>query len=114
MIFNKDSFGEILRVNFYRDISAGSKFIMEIQPQFQGSLLTDGTQSEDGRPRKVPATLGTVDVTVDDMKLLANQYVEYTTKKNDFKDVGRWRTKGIVTLPTETIATSYQFFRVMP
>lgn len=114
MIFNKDSFGQTLRVNFYQDISTGSKFEMEIQPQFQGAVIADSNQSEDGRPRKVPATLGIVDVVVDDMKLLANQYVEYTTREDDFKDVGRWRTKGIATLPTETIATNYQFFRVMP
>jgi len=107
-VFNKDSFGEILKVNFYRDISSGTKFEMIIQAQFEGAELFEE------RPRTVAATLGTVDVVVDDMKFIANQYVEYTIKEDDFKDIGRWRTKGIATLPSETIATSYQFFRVEP
>ncbi len=107
-IFNKDSFGEILKVNFYRDISSGTKFEMVIQAQFEGAELNEE------RPRTVAATLGIVETVVDDMKFLANQYVEYTIKEGDFKDTGRWRTKGIATLPSETIATSYQFFRVGP
>jgi len=103
-IFNTDSIGEILRVNFYRDISDGTKFEIKFEPQFIGTRFPDDT------PRKVVATLGTVEVVVDDMKFLANQYVEYTIKEDDFKDTGRWQAKGIATLPSETVATSNQFF----
>jgi len=108
-IFNKNAFGQLLKVNFFQDISTGTSFEMRIEPQFGGNRL------EGDKPiLTVVGTLGTVDTTVDDMKFLANQYLEYTIKEDDFKDVGRWRVKGIATLPAVTIATNYQFFRVLP
>ena len=108
-IFNKDSFGQLLKVNFSQDISTGTSFEMLIEPQFVGNRL------DNGKPiLTVVGTLGTVETVVDDMTFLANEYLEYTIKEDDFKDVGRWRVKGIATLPGVTSSTNYQFFRVLP
>ncbi len=107
--FNKNSFGQLLKVNFFQDISTGTSFEMQIEPQFGGQRL-DG----DKPILTVVGTLGTVNTVVDDMPFKADQYLEYTIKEDDLKDVGRWRVKGIATLLSVTVATNYQFFRVLP
>ena len=108
-VFNTEGFGQTVRVNFYRDISAGTAFTIELQPQFGGTrdLLDDN-------PLTVPAILGTVDIVVDDETMKANQYIEYVTQEGNLDSAGRWRTKGKAVLPAETIVTSYQYFRVDP
>jgi hypothetical protein len=100
--YNVQAAGQVIRVNFNRDISTGTVFSMELEPR-AGQGLT-----------KI-ATLGTVDVVVDDETYLASQYIEYTTEAGIFEDLeGRWRKKGIATLPSEIVASDYSFFRVMP
>ena len=102
--FNFESAGEIIRVNFGRDISAGTSFKMTLEPQQNGSAAD------------VAPTLGTSKVVVDDEVYEANQYIEYTILAATFikKTSGRWRKKGVATLASQTIATDYSFFRVMP
>lgn len=100
--FNFESAGEIIRVNFGRDISAGTVFQMILEPQHGGKSTVTGT-------------LGTSAIVVDDETYAANQYIEYAIVAATFTEanVGRWRKKGIATLPSETVATDYSFFRVM-
>ena len=100
--FNKDSFGQTLRVNFGQDVSTATEFSLEMQPE-NGETVT-----------KTP-TLGTSDVDVGDETFIANYYVDYAVTEDVFSDyTGRWRAKAIATLPGETIATDYVLFRVMP
>jgi hypothetical protein len=103
MNFNQASAGDVIRVNFGQDISNGTVFKMIIEEQF-------------GEAQEVTATLGTADIAVDDETYEANQYIEYTTTSATFtkNTTGRWRKKGVATLPSQTIATNYSFFRVMP
>jgi hypothetical protein len=100
--FNQDSFGEVIRVNFNEDISTGTAFKMILEPE-HGDLV------------EVTATLGTGTPYEDDVQLAANQYIEYTIQEGDFSDyAGRWRKKGIATLPAGDVSTDFRFFEVMP
>lgn len=101
--FNKGAFGQTLRVTFNFDVSAGTAYKMELEPQFR--CEQEGFE--------VVPVLGTVDVTVDDEKLIANEYVEYVILKDDLRDIGRWRVKAFATLPSETVVTNFKFFQVL-
>jgi len=98
--FNTDAYGEILYVNFNEDISTGTAFTLELDPQEGNSI------------DKTP-TLGTSDVDVGDQTYLANQYVKWTTTSDVFQNyIGLWRAKATATLPTKTLATDFILFRV--
>jgi len=112
-LFNRQAFGQTVYVNFNQDISTATQFEMELQPQFTGQNF-ENDQDERRARLIVTPILGTVDVKVDDQLFLANEYVEYVTKENDFRDDGRWRKKAKAVLVSETIVTNYTFFRIMP
>ena len=98
--YNKKSNGELLRVNFGRDISTATSFSMILEPNV-------------GEKLEVTPVLGAADVDVGDEEFLADQYVEYSTTADMFLYAGRWRAKAVATLPAEVVATNYVFFRVM-
>lgn len=107
--FNKNSFGQFIRVNFNQNIVSNTKLEMKLEPQTRGDI------------KNLVPVLGVVDVNVDDEKFKANEYVEFKTLEDTFKQdgsdgdaVGRWRVKAIATLTTQTISTDYTFFRVLP
>jgi len=99
--FNVDASGQLLRVNFERDVSTATAFSMTLQPR-QGDKLS------------ITPTLGTSGVTVGDEVLAANQYCETTTTANQFNNhIGIWRKKATATLPSgEVVSSQYTFFEV--
>ena len=100
--FNKDAYGQKIRVNFGQDISSASAFTMTIEPRV-------------GEEQNLTPTLGTSDVNVGDERYLQNQYVEYTITDGQFDDYeGIWRKKATALVGTEMIAVEYDQFRVMP
>jgi hypothetical protein len=97
---NVDSFGEKIYVDFGEDISTNTALSATLRPQ-------SGADAE-----KTPV-LETADLWVEDKKLLANQFVSYTTQSGDFDDwVGTWQIKAVATLPSMTISTEYVKFVV--
>ena len=100
--FNKDAYGQKLRVNFGQDISAATALTMTIEPQV-------------GEKQSLTPTLGTSDVNVGDERYSANQSVEYTTTDGQFDVyVGLWRKKASALVGSEMISVDYTQFRVMP
>ena len=100
---NVGEYGQTLRVNFREDISAGLSFDFELEPQ-------RGNTSE----KIGMATLGTVDYTNGEEKLLANEYIEYIIKSGDLYKAGEWRMKGSAIISdTHKIVSDYQSFVVL-
>ena len=68
-----------------------------------------------GQVKEFTATVPNVNVTVDGVTLLANEYAEYTTLKvEDLDYIGRWRMKLKATFSSTDIRqTNYQKFRVL-
>ena len=99
---NKGEIGQPLRINLGIDISLMTDPIIRAQPEV-------------GHTKEFPATIPDVDVTVDGVTLLANEYAEYTTlKKEDLDYEGRWRMKldGAFS-STNKPQTNYVKFRVL-
>jgi hypothetical protein len=98
--FNKESYGDVLYVNFNEDVSSATAFTIKLNPQSGDELTKTGT-------------LGTSDVWVEDQKFLANQYATYTTTDGVFDNwQGKWQYKGIATIAAGDVATPYVDFRV--
>jgi hypothetical protein len=100
--FNVNAYGDKLRVNFNEDVSSATVYTMTAQPEV-GEELT-----------LTPVALGTVDVYEGQDLLRANQYIEYVTAINDFKDyIGRWRVKGEALLASgRNVSMNYRKFGV--
>ena len=99
---NKGEIGQPLRVNLGEDISAATAAIILAQPEV-------------GQLKEFTATVPNVNVTVDGVTLLANEYAEYTTLTvEDLDYIGRWRMKLKATFASDDIRqTNYQKFRVL-
>jgi hypothetical protein len=99
---NKGEIGQPLRIDLGVDISLATDAIIRAQPEV-------------GTTKEFPATIPAVDVTVDGVTLLANQYAEYTTlTKEDLDYEGRWRMKLDATFSsTDKPQTNYVKFRVL-
>lgn len=75
--------GKYLRINTRYDLSGATALELTVTRP-DGSSFT----------RNNPAlTVGTVDVTVDGVTLLANQYVNYQTQAGDLPDYGHYLMK---------------------
>jgi hypothetical protein len=98
---NISSIGQKLYINLDQDISAGTDYKIEIEPRV-------------GEKKEEAATLGTSDQAVGDSTYLANEYVYFTLTAGYFDKAGNVRMKAVVTMPTETLSTDYELFRVMP
>ena len=97
---NKNEFGQTLRANLGEDISNATSYKMILQPQL-------------GETLEKTATLGTVNIVVDDKTYLANEYVEYTTIDGDLDYAGTWRLKGIAKSTGSDIIGDYRKFTVL-
>ena len=96
----KNEFGQTLRANLGEDISNATSYKMILQPQL-------------GETLEKTATLGTVNIVVDDETYLADQYVEYTTIVDDLDYTGTWRLKGIAVYSTSETIGDYRKFTVL-
>jgi hypothetical protein len=99
---NQYEIGQPIRINFGEDISLAVPTLI-LQPELGNTKeITDGV------------TIPVVDVTVDGEVLLANQYLQYFTKKDDLDYVGRWRNKAKLTFSSTDVRQSdFVKFRVL-
>jgi hypothetical protein len=99
---NQYEIGQPIRINFGEDISLAVPTLI-LQPELGNTKeITDGV------------TIPIVDVTVDGEVLLAKQYLEYYTKKDDLNYVGRWRNKAKLTFSSTDVRQSdFVKFRVL-
>ncbi len=104
MIVNKDSYNQLIHVNFNRDLTQAIGMTMILEPEISKTQLS----------QTVTAVLGNTDIIIDDETYKQNEYISYEIQEDTFEDSGRWRKKGIATLPSETISTNYSYFRVLP
>jgi len=99
--YNYLEYGQLIYVNFGEDISAATELTIILEPKV-------GTAIEE------TATLGTVNIDVNDETYLANEYVKYTIQENDLDYAGLWRKKGKAKLSTTNIVVSdFTTFTVM-
>jgi len=97
---NKNEFGQVIRANIGQDVSTNIGLEFIIQPssgRSENENVTDHKTQPRGAVIRTEAdgvVVGTVDVVVDDTTLVANEYLEYTTKTGDFSHPGTWRIKG--------------------
>ena len=105
MSLNVYEYGNVFRFNAGTDISATTPTLI-LEPRYGKALektVTDGV------------TIPVVDVTVNGVTFLQNEYVEYTFKDGDLTIDGRWRAKLKAKFsPTKELITNYQRFTVMP
>lgn len=100
---NFKEIGQVIRVNVGKDITASIPSI-RLTPEY-------GIKKETASG----VTIGTEDITVDNEEWFANEYIEYTTVKDDLDYVGRWKKKAILTFSADNVEqTDYVKFRVMP
>ncbi|GEM_PF-1694195 len=98
--FNKDSYGQEIRVNFGQSLVGATSLKMKFVPK-------------SGQDIDVTATLGTSRVAVGDEYYEINEYLEYTVTDGMFDDyVGLWKKKGTVLLSGAGISTELELFRV--
>ena len=99
---NKGEIGQPLRINLGENISAATETLIQAQPEV-------------GVLKEFTAVVPNVNVTVDGVTLLANEYAEYTTlNEDDLNYIGRWRMKLKATFSSTDIRqTNYQKFRVL-
>jgi len=99
---NIGEIGQPLRVNLGEDISAATATVIIAQP-------------ENGIVKEFIATVPAVNVTVDGVTYLANEYAEYTTlAEEDLDYIGRWRMKLKATFSSSDVRqTNYVKFRVL-
>tara|TARA_R110000782_G_C14819187_1_gene413727 strand:- start:8381 stop:8740 length:360 start_codon:yes stop_codon:yes gene_type:complete len=114
---NANEYGQVLRANMKKDISASTSFEMVIQPE-QGASKNVHSFSDRLNGAVIATnpevTVGTVDVTVGDVVYLANQYLEYTTKSGDISKSGVWRVRGTVAVSsTNKILGDFLRFTVL-
>ena len=98
MNLNQYEYGQVLRANIGLDVSTnvGLSFILQVKTGTPENANSDSDQPRNSiiRTSSDGVTVGLVDVFDGDTKLLANEYLEYTTKKDDFSIAGQWRIKG--------------------
>ena len=99
---NKGEIGQPLRINLGVDISLATEAIIVAQPEV-------------GSTKEFVATIPAVNVTVDGVTLLANEYAEYTTlSEEDLDYEGRWRMRLKATFSSTNVPkTNFVKFRVL-
>ena len=100
---NKGEIGQPLVVNFGEDISSATASIIDFEPEV--GLIKEFTVT-------IPAT----NLTINNVTLIANEYVLYTTlTKEDLDYVGRVRMRAKLTFSsTDERKSNYVKFRVLP
>ena len=100
---NFNEIGQPIRINLGEDISLATPTLI-MEPQL-------GAKKEITSGVSIPAT----PVTIGDVTLAANEYVEYITKDGDLDYAGQWRYKVKLTFSTTDIRqTDYDRFTVLP
>jgi len=100
---NLNEIGQVIYVNAGKDVSASTPTLI-LAPEI-GELkeITTGV------------TVGSVDITVDNVELLADEYIQYTTIDGDLSYTGRWKKKAKLDYSSALIEqTDYVKFRVLP
>jgi len=103
---NVGEFGQILTANLGTDASVNVGLEFTLTPQLGLKLVRS---EADG------VSVGIVDKTVGDIKLLANQYLEYIVKEGDLDEAGLWKKQASVdiSLTKKTIGNA-ETFSVLP
>ena len=105
--YNKDEFGQLIFADMGQDVSTATELKLILQPQ----VSVNGDKKEKAGTDGV--TVGTVNVVVDDETFLANEYLQYTIKEDDFDKAGLWRVKGEALLSsTNRVIGDYRRFTV--
>lgn len=102
---NKNEYGQVVSVDFGEDVSTATAYKFILEPKL-------GTELEklavDG------VVLGTINLDVGDETYLANEYINYTIKKDDLDYAGQWRMRGEATLSaTNKVISDYIRFTVL-
>ena len=100
---NFNEIGQVIYVNAGKDISTATP-TMILSPELgKTKEITTGV------------TVGSVDITIDNQELLADEYIQYTTIDGDLSYVGRWRKKAMLDFNSANIEqTDFIKFRVLP
>ncbi len=103
MNLNFNEIGQIIRVNVGKDISLSTPTLI-LQP-------------ESGITKEITTgvTIPNVTVVTEAETFEANEYIEYTTIKDDLNYVGRWKKKAKLDFSSLNIEqTDFVKFRVLP
>jgi len=103
---NLGEFGQVLTADLRTDasVNVGLEFILT--PQLGPRIVRDEAEG---------VFVGSADKIVGDVKLLANQYVEYTVKAGDLDRAGLWRKQGAFTQSsTKKVVGDAEIFTVLP
>jgi hypothetical protein len=102
---NKDEFGQTIYIDMGENVLAATELTIVIEPRLgtlKEKLNADGV------------TVGTTNITVDNVDLLANEYLQYTIKADDLDFAGLWRKKGKALLTaTNIVISDYTRFTVL-
>ena len=118
-MLNTGEYGQLLYANLKEDILAGTDLTFILEPK-RGNKQT----------KTANITIGTVSITVEDERLLANQYLIYTVQEGDFTDSNDsdsflggnnivrfsgtgWRTRGEATVGSKRIVGDFKKLRVL-
>ncbi len=101
--FNKKEYGQVVRVNLGTDISSGTDLKVVIEPII-------GNKKE----FTTNIVVGTSNITVDDTKFLADEYLEYTIQPDDLNQSGLWRVRGSALVGGVLIKSDYVSMTVLP
>lgn len=100
---NTGEVGTVIRINVGYDISAATPSMVFL-PQYGETQV-----------RLTGVTVGNTQVVTDLETFEANEYVEYTSQVADFKYVGKWKKRAVLTFDNTNIQmTDYEDFRVLP
>ena len=99
---NYNEIGQPIRINLGEDISLATPTLILLPEVGNVKNIVTGV------------SIPTLDVTVGDETLLANQYIEYYTLSGDLDYAGRWKFKAKLEFTaTDIRQTDYQKFRVL-
>ena len=115
--FNKNEYGQVIRVNLKQDVSTNTGLEVIIQPELGHSK---NAHRDSDKPQGAviatnpDVTVGTADITVGDEVYSANEYLEYTIQADDLSKSGTWRAKGAADItPTNKVIGDYKRFTVL-
>jgi hypothetical protein len=115
--FNKDEYGQVIRVNLSQNILTNEGLEIIIQPELGHSK---NAHRDSDKPKGAviannpDVIVGEVDITVGDEVYLANEYLEYTIKADDLSKSGTWRVKGSADISsTNRVISDYKRFTVL-
>lgn len=99
---NYNEVGQPIRINLGEDISLATPTLILLPEVGNVKNIVTGV------------SIPTLDVTVGDETLLANQYIEYYTLSGDLDYAGRWKFKAKLDFsPSDIRQTDFQKFRVL-